>query len=296
MARQDKQQRLDQLMRLLERGLGFKAEALAQQLGISTRTFYTYLRQLQAAGHAIQPDGQGRYRLNQPEPEAVWQVPMHAHELTRLRDLLCNLKDDQGQLAALRHRLDHLTQPRAQSLNRWYWHLSEVLEAVYQGLQGQQQLILHRYRSGHGGQVRDRRVEPLALNDPATVLVCYEVDDQQVKNFQVNRIERATVLDTACGYDGLWYAPDFFGYSGPRRRLARLALDLYAYNHLLESYRDVEPYVQQVADRGRFCYRCEIEFCHPEGIGRYLLAMAGHVRVLAPRELRQYVRVQGGTW
>jgi predicted DNA-binding transcriptional regulator YafY len=296
MARQDKQARLTQLLHILRRGIRLTVRTLAQQLGLTPRTVYSYLDQLRLEGYAIEQDAAHRYFLALSPTEDNVRLTLNRRQAAWLLDMLPNLPGSASTDGEIGFALaQSLSLPHSGN-QQWYHHLSEVMDGLHHGLAAKQRIILHDYHSGHGQTVRDRRVEPLLLNPSATVLVCYELDDQQVKNFLVSRIRRVTLLNVPIGYQGEVPVVDFFGYSGSTTYPVSLALDIYAYNHLIEGYHDVASYVRPDRSDPDFPYRFDINCRHLEGIGRYVLSMPGHLQILAPQELRAYVQDKSKWW
>lgn len=288
MARSDLQGQIDRMQVLLSRRPYRNIGQLAEALQVSTRSVQEYIRRMRESGYRIQCGRDGRYRLEE-QRQAV-TLHLSPQELALLREVLLAVPDPLGLVPGLAEELGQALSPRVQLNPPWFRRIGEVLGQLAAALDARCQVLLVGYRSGNSRVVRDRRVEPLRMSDSGRTLIAYDPEAAQLKYFLITRIREVRVLDQPVAYQGEAPEPDFFGWGGSTETRAELALDLYAYNYLLESYPDSEPHIREAPGDPDFPFRFSIPYFHPDGIGRFILSLPGHIRILAPDSLRAHVR------
>ncbi|GAB4424224.1 MAG: hypothetical protein OHK0039_41260 [Bacteroidia bacterium] len=295
MPRADLQCQLDRLLGLISSPPYRNAAQLADILGVSTRSVASYVRKLRDSDYDVQCDKRQRcYRLVAQRSTVALQLC--PQEVKLLQQVLQSVPDLQGLASGLTHQLAQALLPRAQVYPAWYSRVGRVLEQLSTALETSCQVLLIGYRSGNSRVTRDRRVEPLRMSLSGRTLIAYDPEAGQVKYFLITRIEQVQLLDAPVAYTGEAPEPDFFGWGGDTEIEATLALDLYAYNYLLESYPDSEPYICETDSDPDFPFRFAISYRHPDGIGRFILSLPGHIRILAPASLHAHVRAAARWW
>lgn len=294
MPRSDFQRQIDEMHKLLSRPPCRSSAQLAEALGVSPRTVQSYLRHLRESGYQLERDRQHRWRLAE-ERQAV-TLHLSPQELALLQQVLRSLPGEHGLAAGLGSQLEEALNPRTQVYPAWYCRVGEALARLSEAIAAGLQVLLAGYRSGNSRVVRDRRVEPLRMSISGRTLIAYDPEAAKLKYFLITRIRQVRVLDQPVTYRGPAPEPDFFGWGGGTETQAELALDLYAYNYLLESYPDSEPHIREAPGDPDFPFRFSIPYVHPDGIGRFILSLPGHIRILAPDSLRDHVREAARWW
>jgi len=165
---------------------------------------------------------------------------------------------------------------------------SPNIRTLIEAIDEHRQVILHGYQSAHGGEVRDRRVEPFAFTTNYVQVWCYDPEAHACKLFKTSRIGSAEL--TAAPWE---HEPehcegfiDAFRMHGGARRRVRLELGLLAYNLLCEEYplaeRDVRP-----LGRGRWLLDTEVAGF--AGVGRFVVGLLDDIRIVDSPELTTYI-------
>lgn len=151
-------------------------------------------------------------------------------------------------------------------------------------------VVLHQYASNNGGTVSDRRVEAYNVRPEDGIIVCFDVDKNGVRVFNINRIGYVEILE-----DQPWkhiadhkdIKIDVFHMSGDTTIRISLQLDLMAKNLLVEEFPKAKEFVKgQKGDENTWYFTTDI--CRIEGIGRFYIGLANHIQILEGDELKKY--------
>ena len=153
-------------------------------------------------------------------------------------------------------------------------------------------VVLHQYASNNGGTVSDRRVEAYDVRPEDGIVVCFDIDRNDVRVFSINRIGYVEILEE----QGWKHASshrdvkvDVFHMSGDTTIRISLQLDLMAKNLLVEEYPKAKDLVKgQKGDENTWYFTADI--CRIEGIGRFYIGLASHIKILEGEELRKYAK------
>ena len=168
--------------------------------------------------------------------------------------------------------------------------ISQLQHAVSQ----QKCVILHNYSSNNSGSVKDRFVEAYEVHPDDDLVMCYDRDtasEKKQKVFKISRIGWVEIME-----DSPWKYPmshekinvDDFHMSGNIPIKVNLELDLLAKNLLIEEFpRSKEHLVQNKRNENQWYYVSNVYSI--EGIARFYLGLAGHIKILEAPELKEYV-------
>ena len=288
---QPKLERLLRLMKLLTANTTYNVDQLADRLGMSRRTVYRYIDTFREAGFVVKKSGDC-IRLDKESPhfrDISQLVHFTEEEAAILKSAIENIDDDNLLKQNLKRKLysvyDNRTLADTVVRGRNAANIRQLIEAIEQ----QRQVVLHGYRSAHGGGVRDRRVEPFAFTTNYVQVWCYDPEDRTNKLFKTARI--GSVERTG---DPWMYGPehregfiDAFRMHGERRYRIRLELGLLASNLLREEYplaeRDLRPL-------GRERWLLDTEVAGMAGVGRFVAGLLDDIRIVDTPELTDYLR------
>ena len=71
------------------------------------------------------------------------------------------------------------------------------IRRLIEAIEEQRQAVLHGYQSPHGGEVRDRRVEPFAFTTNYVQVWCYDLESHSNKLFKTSRIGSVELSNAA---------------------------------------------------------------------------------------------------
>lgn len=276
-------------MKLLTANTTYNVDQLAERLDMSRRTIYRYIDTFREAGFVIKKTGDC-IRLDKESPhfrdisQLVHFTEEEAHILKRAIE---NIDDTNLLKQNLKKKLysvyDNKTLADTVVRGRNASNIHRLIEAMEE----HREVVLCGYRSGHGGQVRDRRVEPFAFTTNYVEVWCYEPESETCKLFKTARIGAVEI-------GGAWRWEerheegfiDVFRMHGSHRTQVKLELGILSYNLLCEEYplaeRDVEPLGGQ-----RWMLRTEV--AGMAGVGRFVVGLLDDVKIVDSPELKAYI-------
>lgn len=288
---QPKLERLLRLMKLLTANTTYNVDQLAERLRMSRRTIYRYIDTFREAGFVIKKSGDC-IRLDKGSPhfrDISQLVHFTEEEAVILKSAIESIDDSNLLKQNLKRKLcsvyDNKTLADTVVRGRNAPNIRRLIEAIEE----RRQVVLHGYRSAHGGEVRDRRVEPFAFTTNYVQVWCYDPESGSNKLFKTLRIGEVEPTETPWEHAGE-HAEGFidaFRMHGERRIRVRLEMGLLACNLLCEEYplaeRDIRP-----AGRGRWLLDTEV--AGMAGVGRFVVGLLDDIRIIDSPELTDYLR------
>ena len=150
--------------------------------------------------------------------------------------------------------------------------------------------ILHAYASSNSGKVSDRLVEPYKVLPEDRLAICYDRNKFACRVFNISRIGYVEVLEDNWKYPAS-HKPievDAFHMSGDKPIRVSLELDLMAKNQLIEEYPRTKDDIAPCKGNENVWYLTTTVFAI-EGIARFYLGLAHHIKILEAPELKAYV-------
>ena len=287
---QPKLERLLRLMKLLTANTTYNVDQLAERLSMSRRTVYRYIDTFREAGFVIKKTGDC-IRLDKESPhfrDISQLVHFTEEEAVILKNAIENIDDTNLLKQNLKRKLysvyDNKTLADTVVRGKNAPNIRRLIEAIEE----ERQAVLHGYQSPHGGEVRDRRVEPFAFTTNYVQVWCYDPEVGTNKLFKTSRIGSVSLegewRHTAEHREGFI---DAFRLHGNRRYRVRLELGMLAYNLLCEEYplaeRDIRP-----LGEGRWLL--ETEVAGMAGVGRFVAGLLDDIRIVDSPELVEHLR------
>ena len=287
---QPKLERLLRLMKLLTANTTYNVDQLAERLDMSRRTVYRYIDTFREAGFVIKKTGDC-IRLDKESPhfkDISQLVHFTEEEAQILKSAIENIDDTNLLKQNLKKKLysvyDNKTLADTVVRGRNASNIRRLIEAIEQ----QRQVTLCGYRSGHGGVVRDRHVEPFAFTTNYVEVWCYDLDSGTCKLFKTARIGAVEEGDewahTEEHKEGFI---DVFRLNGERKFRVQLALGMLAYNLLCEEYplaeRDVKP-------MGGRRWMLDTYVAGMAGVGRFVVGLLDDIEIIDSPELKTYIK------
>ena len=288
---QPKLERLLRLMKLLTANTTYNVDQLAERLDMSRRTVYRYIDTFREAGFVIKKSGDC-IRLDKESPhfrDISQLVHFTEEEAVILKSAIENIDDTNLLKQNLKRKLYSVYDNRTLADTVVRGKNAPNIRRLIEAIEEQRQVVLHGYQSGHGGEVRDRRVEPFAFTTNYVQVWCFDTEDGANKLFKTARIGEVELTAQAWEHasehrEGFI---DAFRIHGEVRHRIRLEMGLLAYNLLCEEYplaeRDVRP-----AGRGRWVLDTEV--ASMTGVGRFVVGLLDDIRIVDSPELTEYIR------
>ena len=287
---QPKLERLLRLMKLLTANTTYDIDQLAERLQMSRRTVYRYIDTFREAGFVIKKSG-NCIRLDKESPhfrDISQLVHFTEEEAVILKSAIENIDDTNMLKQNLKRKLYSVYDNKTLADTVVRGKNSPNIRTLIEAIDEHRQVILHGYQSAHGGEVRDRRVEPFAFTTNYVNIWCYDTEDGLCKLFKTSRIGAVLPLGDEWAHEAEHREGfiDAFRMHGGMRRRVRLELGLLAYNLLCEEYplaeRDVRP-----LGRGRWLLDTEVAGF--AGVGRFVVGLLDDIRIVDSPELTTYI-------
>lgn len=151
-------------------------------------------------------------------------------------------------------------------------------------------VILHQYASNSGGSVSDRTCEAYDVRPEDGIVICYDLDRKDVRVFNFNRIGYVEIVEGQPWKHTESHKKinvDVFHMTGDTTTRISLQLDLMAKNLLVEEYPKAKECIKgQKGDDNVWYFTADL--CKMEGIGRFYIGLASHIKILEGDELKKY--------
>lgn len=282
-----------QFLQLLCDGHDRKTTELASIMNVSRHTIYNYIDAFEQAGFVIDKH-KGTPRLMKMDPQAV-----------ELENLIHFTAEEASLLSQLMQSLDG-TNPLKQSLQKKLHsfirasHLPPLIDAknadlnvrtLGEALERRCQVVLKGYHSGHSNTVEDRHVEPVLFSANYRQIHAFDIDKHAMRAFVINRMDNVELTATPFAFANLHKVPetDCFWMSGDIVEEVTLQLDELALNLLHEEYPLSQQFPVSSSDASSLV---TIPIRSLLGIGRFVLGLPGHCKVLRGNRLITYIETQ----
>lgn len=306
-------ERLLRLMKLLTGNTTYTVDELAEKLDTSYRSIYRYLDTFREAGFAVRKVRSGVYEL------------VATGRRTRDLDRLVYFSDEEaGIINGLIESLDN-TNALKQNLHQKLAAIYDVapvtdfiskqsnalnVRELSDAIQERRCVVLRDFKSS-SGKAGDRRIEPFAFTTNYIHVWGYDLADGRCKMFGVARIGEVEILRGEPWSHEAEHRRteiDVFRMSGERKFHVKLALDQLARDLLLEEYPLAASEVRLLESGeshsgsaglspaptglppGSASWLFESDVCAMQGVGRFAIGLADHVRVLDSPELSEYIK------
>lgn len=151
--------------------------------------------------------------------------------------------------------------------------------------------ILHGYSSSNSGIVADRLVEPYEVLPEDSLVICYDRKKYEKRVFNISRIGYVEVIDEDWKFPASHtpVAVDAFHMSGEKAIKVDLQLDLMAKNQLIEEFPRTKDDITPCKGDDNIWYLSTTVYAL-QGIGRFYIGLANHIKILHGPELQSYVK------
>lgn len=287
---QPKLERLLRLMKMLTANTEYTIDDLAERLMMSRRTVYRYIDTFREAGFVIKKSG-NCIRLDKESPhfrDISQLVHFTEEEAVILKSAIENIDDTNMLKQNLKRKLysvyDNKTLADTVVRGKNTPNIRTLIEAIDE----HRQVILHGYQSAHGGEVRDRRVEPFAFTTNYVQVWCYDPEAHACKLFKTSRIGAVLPLGDEWAHEAEHREGfmDVFRMNGHDRHRIRLRLGMLAHNLLVEEYPLAE---RDLAPDGESHWLLETEVAGFAGVARFVAGLLDDVEIVDSPELKRYV-------
>ena len=287
---QPKIERMLRLMKMLTANTSYTVDELAERLSMSRRTIYRYIDTFREAGFVIKKSD-NHIRLDKASPhfkDISQLVHFTEEEAVILKRAIESIDDTNMLKLNLKRKLYSVYDNKILADTIVRGSNAATVHALIEAIEGEWQVILHNYRSSHGGVVRDRRVEPFAFTTNYVQVWCYDTESNSCKLFKLSRIGSAEVLYTAWQHKAAHKRDsiDIFRMNGTERHRVRLELGMLAHNLLIEEYPLAEAHLTPI-DKEHWLLDTEV--ASYAGVARFVVGLMDDIRIVDTPDLERYL-------
>ncbi|MEX0813649.1 MAG: WYL domain-containing protein [Chitinophagales bacterium] len=291
MSAQQKIFRIFNLIARLRAPLGSSKTALANDLGVSTRTIERYFELLQSIGFDI-AQNKNRFRienLSNKNLEYENSIVFSLEEAALVRNSLLDHSSGNHILRkSLLEKLYALTDIEEIGTELQALQSSKNISEIRAAIKNKQQVILKNYSSANSHTEKDRLVEPIRFIQYYRYLMAFEVSTKRIKQYKCDRFPTAEILPKKWKHEHLHQiqSTDIFGMSGNEDFKVKLGLSKRAAKLLSEEYPESSHLI--VEKKGKRIF--ETKVYSNKGIGRFVMGLIDEIEVLEPESLKVYIR------
>ena len=290
---QPKLERLLRLMKLLTANNYLTVEEIAARLSITPRSVYRYIDTFREAGFVIKKrDGCVRLDKSSPYFKDISElIHFTEEEAYILKSAIESIDENNILKQNLKKKLYTVYNYKilAETIvdGRHGRNVRQLVSAMERG----QRVMLKKYASSNGNDIRDRKVEAFAFTTNYEQVWCYCLEDQEVKLFRVSRIGAVEVLQESWQHQVAHIAGyiDIFRMHSSERLPLKLKLGLRSTSLLLEEFPLASKQLRQISDNE---WMLETEICSYDGVGRFVLGLIGDIEIIDSPEFLQYIADQ----
>ena len=287
---QPKIERILRLMKMLTANTSYPVDDIAERLDMSRRTIYRYIDTFREAGFVIKKSG-NCIRLDKESPhfkDISQLVHFTEEEAVILKRAIESIDDTNLLKQNLKRKLYSVYDNKILADTIVRGSNAATVHALINAIEEQRQVILHAYRSSHGGAVRDRLVEPFAFTTNYVQVWCFDTESKSCKLFKLARIDSVEITNTEWQYRPQHEKSfiDIFRMNGNERLRVRLSLGILSRNLLLEEYPLAEQQLTPTED-GRWILDTEV--ANYAGVARFVVGLMDDIRIIDTPDLEQYL-------
>ncbi len=278
-------------MKMLTANTTYTVDKLAERLCMSRRTVYRYIDTFREAGFVVKRSGDC-IRLDKESPhfkDISQLVHFTEEEAAILKQAIESVDDNNLLKQNLKRKLYSIYDNRTLADTVVKGRLAGNVHTLIEAIEEQRQVVLHNYRSAHGGRVSDRRVEPFAFTTNYVQIWCYEPESNSCKSFKTARIGQVELLENRWEHlsEHRMEFTDIFRMNGKSRRMVSLELGLRACNLLMEEFPLAEKFI---APCGPDRWMLNVEVADYAGVGRFVIGLLDDIRIVDTPELESYLK------
>ena len=290
---QPKLERLLRLMKLLTANNYLTVEEIAARLSITPRSVYRYIDTFRTAGFVIKKEN-GCIRLDKSSPyfkDISELIHFTEEEAYILKSAIESIDENNILKQNLKKKLYTVYNYKILAETIVNGRHSRNVRQLVEAMECRQGVLLKKYASSHGNDIRDRMVEAFAFTTNYEQVWCYCLEESEVKLFRVSRIGAVELLPEPWRHEEAHLAGfiDIFRMHSNERLPLKLKLGLRSTSLLVEEFPIASKHLQKISDNE---WMLETEVCSYDGVGRFVLGLMGDIEIIDSPEFLQYISGQ----
>lgn len=251
---------------------------MANFLESSSRTAYRYIELLENIGFNIEIDKFKKYSIK--DNHLITPSNFNKEELGFLKQLLLSSGKENKISESIIHKLSLNSDIELFNHEIYNAKLSKLISTVNKGINNNKQILIKQYQSINSQKVSDRLVEPIKFTANYKSLCAFEVQQQQNKFFNIERMGDVILTENNQEHEHLhqFSKPDAFGFSkNTKNYKVNLELNLKAMLLLTEEYPLTKSFIQK-KDDNTFLFSTEIYNSKP--LRRFYQGLKDDIKIL----------------
>ena len=280
-------------MKLLTANNFLTVEEIADRLSITPRSVYRYIDTFRAAGFVIKKKD-GCIRLDKSSPyfkDISELIHFTEEEAYILKSAIESIDENNILKQNLKKKLYTVYDYKILAETIVNGKNGRNVRQLVQAMEERRTVILKKYASSHGNDIRDRRVEAFAFTTNYEQVWCYCLEEQEVKLFRVSRIGAVEIQPELWQHETAHVAGyiDIFRMHSNEKMRIILKMGLRSSSLLVEEFPLASKQLQKISDNE---WLLDTEVCSYEGVGRFVLGLPEDIEIIESPEFEQYIASQ----
>jgi proteasome accessory factor C len=289
MHNQHKILRVLQLIALLKKAPPKSIRFLAGVLESTDRTVYRYLDLVKELGFELHKDHNNKFQI--VGGDEYQQISFSEEEVLLLRDLVMTTGKDNKLRDSLLQKIYLQSELAIQGNQILKANLGKMVEKINSSISENKRILLKGYHSLNTQKISDRIIEPITLTDNYNSVCGFEVETQQNKYYNLERITEVIQLEDEQQFHQFHQLDemDVFGFSekNGRKFSVELLVSLRAYILLKEQYPKIENHITKEINSEK--YRVKIDVNNPKPITRFILGLKEDIKVIGSESFLKHI-------
>ena len=287
---QPKIERMLRLMKMMSGNENYTITELSKKLDMSYRTVYRYIDTFKASGFVVNKVRTNVYKIGKMPRSYVDMknlIYFSEEEAYIINDMINSLHDTNQLKSGLMKKLSAIY---SYTNIANYVHSEETsvnIKNLGQAIREKKKVILKAYQSANSQEVSDRFIEPFEFTTNCIDVWGYDIEKCENRVFKISRIGEVVIINDDWNHEDRHQKSktDCFRISSFKQTSVTLELSLRAKNLLLEEYPLAEKDLRYEGDK----WILETNVSGMEGVGRFVIGLAGDIKVIDSPELTEYV-------
>lgn len=288
---QPKIERLLRLIMLMTSKVNYSIEDISERLGTSPRSIYRYIETLRNCGFVVDKKKSNLYKLVKLPNSSIdfnKLIYFSEEEAYIISSLISNLDNTNALKTALQKKLSAIYQLTNLADLITDKTSAACIEALGEAIRTKKKVILKNYESANSQSVSNRYVEPFSFTTNYIDVWAYDLEKKQNRVYKIARISEVVILEEPWEHESKHHktATDCFRMNGCESFAVKIELSLRAKSLLIEEY----PLAERDIHFTNGVWILETIVHSLEGIGRFIIGLAGEIRIIDSPALEEYVK------
>lgn len=288
---QPKLERFLRLMKMLTANNSLTIDEIARKLEISPRSVYRYVDTFRESGFVVKKVG-NFVKLDKSSPyfkDISELIHFTEEEAFILKSAIESIDENNLLKQNLKKKLYTIYDYNILAETVVSGKNGRNVQQLVQAIENKKPVILKKYSSAHGNNIRDRKVEAYAFTTNYVQVWCYCPEENKNKLFKVSRIGNVEILPENWQYETLHKSGyiDVFRINSDVTMPVKLKLGIRSANLLSEEYPLASKYLSKIDD-DHWLFSTEV--CSYEGIGRFVIGLIDDIQIIDSPDFQAYIK------